>query len=311
MVTSKEVRRRREKKMALIRQYWVLYVLMIIPVVVTLIYTYYPMVSNVWLSLTDYKIKRGIWKSPFVGLENFTTMFSNPSYTRLFSNTIRISVLSLVFNFFPPIVLAIMLYDLRSSVLRKVSQNILYIPHFFSWVVVYVLCTIIFSSSGYLNALRGAIGMESRDFMMESGFFLPILLISAVWKEVGWNTIIYMAALSSIDMELFEVAKIDGAGPIQRIRYITLPAIRSVVVFLLTMQLGSILSVNTEQILLFYGPHNYSVSDVIGTWVYRQGLSKMQYSQGAALSLFNSVIGMVLVLISNRLAIRFSGRGLW
>ena len=171
---------------------------------------------------------------------------------------------------------------------------------------------ILFQSTGYINYILEALGFESVNFLMKSEYFLPILIGSGIWKGLGWGTIIYLAALTSINTELFEAAKLDGAGPIQRIRYITLPGITGVVMFVLIMNLGTIMSsAGVEQILLFYNPTNYSVSDVIGTWVYRQGLGKMQYSLASAVSLFESTIGLILVLFSNWLGKKFAGVGIW
>lgn len=227
-------------------------------------------------------------------------------------NTLRISVLQIIVGFAPPVLLAIFLFDMTSGRFCKLAQSVLYIPHFFSWVVVYNLVNVIFSNAGYLNLIREAIGLKAVSYMIDVNYFLPILIGSSLWKGLGWGTILYLAALTGIDTELFEVAKIDGAGPLQRIRYITLPGILPVMVFTLTMSLGRLFSAaNTEQILLFYGPANYSVSDVIGTWVYRQGLGKLEYSLGAAVEMFQSVVGLLLVLICNKAANRVAHVGIW
>lgn len=305
---AQTIRRRK----SLLKRYRSLYLLAVIPVAYLCIYRYYPIIAQFALSFKQYKILGGIWGSDWVGWSNFQELFSGNEFSRILVNTVRISVLNLLAGFFPPILLAIMLFDMRSSLYRRVSQSLLYLPHFFSWVVVYNLALALFSNTGYINGLRGMLGLESVDFLMQVDTFLPLLVGSGLWKELGWGTIIYLAALTSIDTELFDVAKIDGAGPLQRIWYITLPGILPVVVFVLTMSLGRIFSAaNTEQILLFYGPQNYSVSDVIGTWVYRQGLGKLKYSLGAAVDLFQSVIGLVLVLICNKAANKIAGVGIW
>ncbi len=295
-----------------LKEYWAIY-LMLLPVVfVLVVYRFYPILTQFVLSFENYTIRGGIWGSKLVGFDNYTKLFHSVDFERIISNTIRLSVLQMAAGFFPPIFLAIMLFDMTSTVMRRVSQSILYVPHFFSWVVVYNLVHILFSNTGYVNNIIQALGGTAQDFLLQKSSFTPILILSNMWKELGWGTIIYLAALTSIDSELFDVAKIDGAGPLQRIWHITLPGIKAVVVFVLTMNLGKLLSAaNTEQILLFYGPQNYSVSDVIGTWVYRQGIGKLQYSLGAAVSLFQSVIGLSLVLISNAVAVRTAGVGLW
>lgn len=302
----------RKRRMVKIREYWAIYVLILPVIAYLLVYRYYPILTQTVLSFKEFRLLDGIWGSQWVGFENFQTLFASRDFERIIVNTVRISVLQLLAGFFPPIVLAIMLFDMTSTRMRRISQSILYIPHFFSWVVIFNLVHILFSNAGYINSLLGVFGIEPRDFLLEKSFFLPVLVGSNVWKELGWGTIIYLAALTSIDTELFDVAKIDGAGPLQRIWYITLPGILSVVVFVLAMSLGQLFSAaNTEQILLFYGPQNYSVSDVIGTWVYRQGLGKMQYSLGAAISMFQSLIGLALVLVCNKVAGRVAGVGIW
>lgn len=295
-----------------IKEYRVIYLLLIIPVASMLIYKYYPMLVQFLLSFKKYTIKGGVWGSAWVGLDNFEKLFSSGNFSRLLVNTLRISLLQITVNFIPSVLLAIFLFDLSSSKLRSVAQSILYIPHFFSWVVVYNIVSVIFANTGYVNLVREQLGLSTISFMMDSNYFLALLVGSNLWKGLGWGTILYLAALTSIDTELFDVAKIDGAGPLQRIRYITLPGILPVMVFTMTMSLGRVFSAaNTEQILLFYGPANYSVSDVIGTWVYRQGLGQLQYSLGAAVSLFESLIGLALVLLANKLANKMAHVGIW
>ncbi|NLG24663.1 MAG: sugar ABC transporter permease [Clostridiales bacterium] len=305
---SRAILRRR----AALRRYLPLYLLATVPVAYLIVYRYYPIIAQFAMSFSIYKLRGGIWGSPWVGWANFRELFHSSEFARIMTNTINISMLNLVAGFFPPILLAIMLFDVTSVRFNRISQSLLYLPHFFSWVVVYNLVLSLFSNSGFINGMLEALGFARSDFLMQTGTFLPLLVGSALWKELGWGTIIYLAALTSIDTELFDVAKIDGAGPLQRIWYITLPGILPVVVFVLTLSLGRIFSAaNTEQILLFYGPHNYSISDVIGTWVYRQGLGKLKFSLGAAVSMFQSIIGLILVLLSNAVAKRTAGVGIW
>jgi len=311
MTTSRTLSSRHSLKGRL-RRYLPIYLLMLLPFLYLIIYRYYPIVLQFVLAFKRYKIKGGIWGSDWVGGANFVKMFTSNNISRLFVNTIRISVLRLVVGFFPPIILSIMLFDMTSERFRRISQSILYIPHFFSWVVIYGIVLVLFQTEGYINNIRIAMGMERVEYLLLRDYFLPILIGSGLWKGLGWSTIIYLAALTSINPELYEVAKIDGAGPLKRIWHVTLPGIKSVVVFVLVMNLGSILSAaGTEQILLFYGPSNYAVSDVIGTWVYRQGLGKLEYGLSSALAMFESTVGLMMVLISNALARRFAGVGIW
>ena len=311
MTTARRLSSRHSLKGRL-RRYLPIYVLMLLPFAYLLLYRYYPIFLQFVLAFKKYKIKGGIWGSDWVGTANFVKMFTSNNISRLFVNTIRISVLRLVVGFFPPIILSIMLFDMTSERFRRISQSILYIPHFFSWVVIYGIVLVLFQTEGYINNIRLAMGMERVEYLLLRDYFLPILIGSGLWKGLGWSTIIYLAALTSINPELYEVAKIDGAGPLKRIWHVTLPGIKSVVVFVLVMNLGSILSAaGTEQILLFYGPSNYAVSDVIGTWVYRQGLGKLEYGLSSALAMFESTAGLVMVLISNALARKFAGVGIW
>ena len=294
------------------KRYLPIYLMMLIPFIYLAIYRYYPILLQFVLSFKNYKIKGGIWGSKWCGWENFINIFNTPTISRIFGNTFRIALLRLVIGFFPPIILSIMLFDMTNERFRRISQSILYIPHFFSWVVIYGIVLVLFQKEGYINGVRAAMGLPAKEYLMLKEYFLPLLIGTGLWKELGWSTIIYLAALTGINPELYEVAKIDGAGPIRRIVAITLPGILPVIVFVLTMNLGSLLSAaGTEQILLFYSPSNYSISDVIGTWVYRQGLGSMKYGLSAAVSVIESTVGLALVLLCNRLAIRLAGVGIW
>lgn len=295
-----------------LKRYRVLYLLILLPLLYYIIYRYYPMLLQIVLSFKQYRILGGVWNSPWVGFDNFLALFKSLEFQRIIVNTIRISVLRLLVGFFPPILLSIMLFDMSSSSYRRISQSVLYIPHFFSWVIVYALVFALFSNTGWVNSVITIFGGEPRDFLIDTKFFLPLLIGSGLWKEFGWSTIIYLAALTGINTELFEAAKIDGAGPLRRIWHITLPGITPVIVFVLTISLGSLMSsVGTEQILLFYSPATYSIGDVMGTWVFRQGLGQLKYSLGAAVSLFEATVGLILVLICNRTAKKVAGVGIW
>jgi putative aldouronate transport system permease protein len=264
------------------------------------------------LSFKNYRLLGGIWGSPWVGFENYHSLFTSPETSRIIINTIVISVLRLVIGFLPPIVLAIFLFDMRSTSFRRFSQSVLYIPHFFSWVVIYAIIQALFFPTGYINNVLHAFGIRPIDFLMDTRWFYPLLFGSELWKELGWSTIIYLAALTNIDPQLYEAAKVDGAGPMQRILYITIPGIFPVIAFCLTISLGNILNnTGTEQLLLFYSPATYSIADVIGTWVYRRGMGEFKYSIGSAVSQFNSVVGLILVLFFNKIAKKFFGVGIW
>lgn len=295
-----------------IKKYSAIYALLIIPILFLLIYRYYPILLQTIIAFKDYKLSKGVFGSDWYGLGNFKELFDMRDINRVLRNTIVISLLRLLFGFFPPIVLAIFLYDLNARVLRRVTQTILYIPHFFSWVIIYAIAYALFTRTGIINSAIVALGGKAQDFLISSSAFRPLIISTGIWKEVGWGTIIYLAALSSLDPGLFDAAKIDGAGPLQRIRHITLPGIRSVVVFLLTLAVGRLFqAAGVEQILLFYSPATYEVGDVIGTWVYRQGLTKLQYSLGTSLAFIESTFGLILILSVNYFAKKRLKVGLW
>lgn len=273
---------------------------------------YWPIVLSWVAAFKDLKIGAGVFNSKWIGLENFRIIFSGPDLLKVIQNTFEISFLRLLIGFLPPIILAIMFHDMVLDRFRKWCQTIMYIPHFFSWVIVYGLVFAFFSTgTGFVNNLLQTMGMDKVEFLLSSAWFRPILIGSGLWKELGWGTIIYMAAMTSIDKEQFKAAKIDGAGPVKRIIHITFPSILPVISFVLCINLGFILYAGGEQILMFYNSSVYDVADVIDTWVYRVGLGSMRYGVGTAVGLFQSFIGMILVLISNNLSKRYTGNGIW
>ncbi|MDG0810010.1 ABC transporter permease [Cohnella rhizosphaerae] len=287
--------------------------LMFLPVAVYyIVFRYWP-IGLAWIvAFKDLKLGMGVFDSAWVGLDNFRVMFEDPEIVNVLRNTVEISLLRIVVGFFPPIILAIMFHDLSSGKLKKWLQSAVYIPHFFSWVIIFGIVFAFFSTgTGFVNNVLEAMGLPRVEFFLSEGWFRPILIGSALWKEIGWSTIIYLAALSTIDAQLYEAARIDGAGPIRRIFAVTLPGILPVVTFVLCLSLGNILFAGGEQILLFYNKAVLDTADVIETWVYREGLSRLQFSVGTAVGLFQSLIGMVVILAGNTLAKRYTGRGIW
>lgn len=294
-----------------LKRYSGLYLILLVAVAYYFVFLYIPIIWGFEISFKDMKIGNTISNAKWVGWDNYKYVLSNPEMLKLIRNTLVISVWRLVCTFAPPILLTIAIFDLNNKRFQKVSQTLVYIPHFFSWVIIYGIVYAFFSGNGLVNGVIRTLGAKPKDFMTSTNAFIPLLVGSQVWKEVGWNTILYFAALTSINSELFEAAKIDGAGPLQRIRAVTFPAMKPVITFSLIMALGNILNNDFEQILLFYNSAVYEVADVIDTWVYRVGLGKMQYGIGSAVSMLKAVVSLVLILSSNAISKKLSGRGMF
>ncbi len=278
-----------------IKSYWFIYLLILPGITALIVYAYAPMFLQTVLSVIDYNFAGGLWGSKFVGLSNFKYIFTEmPDFWSILGNTLRFSLFDFIFGFFPPIALAIILFHLKSDVFRKCSQAILYIPHFFSWVIVYTVAYGLLSNSGMINALIKTISGESVIFFNSPNKIVPILYIFSVWKEIGWGSIMYLAAMQNIDTSLYEAAKIEGCGPWRRVFAITIPGIRGILLYQLIFIIGGIFSGgNTEEILLFYSPAVSSRIETVNTWLYQYGLLSFEYSPGAALSLVQSSLGMI------------------
>ncbi|WP_307606802.1 sugar ABC transporter permease [Paenibacillus sp. V4I9] len=293
-----------------IRDKW-LYLMMLPGVAYFLIFKYVPMYGLI-MAFQDYKPHLGFMESPWVGLKHFERFFSEPQFGMLFRNTIIIAIYNLVFFFPLPIILSLMMNELRRERFKRFVQTLIYIPHFVSWVVVvgifYMLLT---TENGILNELIYAISGKKIAFLLEPEWFRTMIISQSIWKEVGWGTIIFLAALSGVDMQLYEAVRIDGAGRWRQLWHITLPAIRSTIIILMILRLGNFLDSGFEHIFLMVTPTNREVGEVFDTYVYTKGLTQAQYSYSAAVGLFKSAIGLVLVLGSNWLAKRFGQEGVY
>ena len=295
----------------LVKKNWMMYLLLVIPTIYILIFLIYPILLQVVLSFKDYNHSGGVFGSDWNGFANFSAIFSDAKMLRVIFNTIWISFLRLVFGMIPAIFMAIFLFDMGHDRLRKVSQTIIYIPHFFSWVVIYGIAFAFLSNSGVVNGIIKACGGTPIDFLNRNDLLIPILILTDLWKEMGWGTILYLAALSGIDPSLYEAATVDGAGPLKKMAHITLPGITPIIVFMGIMSIGNILkAAGGEQILLF-GTQIMDNALVIDTWVYWFGMLEGRYSISAAISFFQSAIGIVLVLGCNKLSNKFVGVGMW
>lgn len=286
--------------------------IMFIPAIVYYIVFHYAPMYGVIIAFKDYKILKGIMASQWVGLKYFKMAMSTPDFWAVFKNTLIISGYKLIFGFPAPIILALLFNEVRNLRFKKAIQSITYVPHFLSWVVLAGIITNFLSpSTGPINMLRIAIGLKPIFFVADYKWFRTVLVTSSLWKEVGWGTIVYLAALAGVNPELYEAASLDGAGKLRQIIHVTLPAISSVVVIMLIFAVGGIINDDFDQIFNLYNPAVLNVGDVISTYVYRQGLVSMQYSYSAAVGLFKNVIAFALILFTNYISTKFSDYGLW
>lgn len=288
-----------------------LYVLLIPGTAFLILFRYVPMYGVV-IAFKDFSVVRGIWRSPWVGLANFVYLFTSSGFYEIFRNSVLISLYRLLFAFPVPILMAILLSEMRSVVFKKTVQTIIYLPHFISWVVIAAMVFNFLSpSTGLVNKVVVALGGKPRAFLQDPRAFRSIIVLSDIWKESGWGTIIYLAAILGIDPELYEAAVIDGANRFQRILRITLPGIVNTIIVILILRMGSILRNGFEQIFLLYSPLVYEVADVFETYTYRVGIREGRFSFATAVGLFQSVIGLVLIVAANTLARKYGESSLW
>nr|WP_238392580.1 sugar ABC transporter permease [Paenibacillus antri] len=294
----------------MIRYRW-MYLLAVPGLLYFLIFQYAPM-WGILLAFQDYNPYRGFWGSEWVGFENFRTFFSYGDFWPLLRNTLTISVLNLLLSFPAPIILALMINEVRTEAFKRITQTVVYLPHFLSWVIVVSFTFLFFSLDiGFVNKALASVGLEKIPFLSDTLYFYGLLVGQTIWKEVGWGTIIFLAAIAGVDPQLYEAATVDGAGRLRKIWHVTLPAIRSTIVILLILRTGDILNVGFEQILLMLNPMVQSIGDVFDTYVYRQGILSGNFSYSIAVGLFKSVAGLILVAGANFLSKKFGEEGLY
>jgi putative aldouronate transport system permease protein len=287
--------------------------LMLIPSIVWyLIFCYGPMYGAI-IAFKDFNMRLGIFDSPFVGFDNFVRFITHPYCWRLVRNTLLLSFYSFVFSFPVPIIFALILNEVRNIKFKKFVQTVSYLPQFISTVAIIGMVVMMLSpSSGFINKILSAtFGMEPIYFMAEQSWFRPIYIISGIWQSTGWSAIIYLAALSGIDQQLYEAIAMDGGGRLKQMWHITLPGIKPTIVILFILNLGSLLSVGSEKIILMYSPITYEVADVISTFVFRVGLFDAEYSYTTAVGLLNSIVNMIMLIAANRMARKFADFSLW
>ncbi len=281
--------------------------LLVLPVLIYLaVFAYKPM-YGLLIAFKNYRPRLGIAGSKWVGLQNFQNFFQDVYFWRLLRNTLSISLLTIAFGFPAPIILALLLNEVRNTTFKRTVQTVTYMPYFISMVVACSLVKDYCQSNGLFSMLLGT----NKNYLTDSSYFYLIYVISDIWQFVGWNSIIYLAALSGIDQEQYEAARIDGAGRFKQILHITIPGIAPTIVVLFILRMGNVLNVGFEKVLLLYTEATYDVADVISTYVYRRGILKADYSYGAAVGLFNSVVNVIFLVSTNYMSKKFNQGGLF
>lgn len=288
-----------------------LYLLFLIPLALLAVFKYVPMVG-VMVAFKDYSPRAGILGSPWNDFEHFRFLFSTPQFLELIVNTFRISLLKFVFGFPAPIAFALILNELTNRRYKRVVQSISYLPHFLSWVVLGAIFKVLFSvERGPINAVLRALGGEPIYFLAEPDWFLFSVVITHIWKSIGWGSIIFLASITSIDPGLYDAADVDGANRLQKALHVTLPAMVPVITIMLILTVQNLNQAGFDQIYHLYNPLVFSVADIFETYVYRVGLVDRQYDFGIAVHLFQNVVAVMFVLIANTLARRYSEYALW
>jgi len=301
--------RRRTWRYAL-RRDWQLYSLAILPLAFFAIFRYLPMLGNV-IAFRRYQPGGSLFGETWVGLRYFELFWNDPTFWRVFTNTLIIGGLTLLFCFPAPIILALLLNEVRTRWMKRTVQTISYMPHFLSIVVVAGIVLDMVAVDGVVNQALRAVGHDAIAFIQEPGWFRTIYVSSEMWQTVGWGTILYLAALTTIDQDLYEAARVDGANRWRQTWHVTLPGIRPTMVTLLILNIGTFMAVGFEKILLLYNPLTYPTADVISTYLYRVGVQGGSFSYAAAIGLFEAVIGLTLVLSANAISRRTVGTSLW
>ncbi|OUS76691.1 protein lplB [Paenibacillus sp. MY03] len=293
------------------RKYKVLYFISIPGLLYFIVFKYIPLLGSA-MAFQEYNIFKGFSGSPWVGLEHFQRMFEYSEFLRILKNTILIGAYDILFAFPVPIILAILLNEMRLVLFKRVLQTVVYMPHFLSWVIIGGIAIGILSpSTGLVNNMIEALGLDSIYFLGEESYIRSILVGAGVWKDSGWGTIVYLAALAGINPELYEAARIDGANRWKQITAITVPAILPTVVIMFLLHIGNFLDFGFERVFVFLNPLNENNGDILDTYIYRVGLIQQQYSYTTAIGLFKSVVGLGLIMLGNALSKKATGSGLY
>jgi putative aldouronate transport system permease protein len=290
---------------------WTLYLMLLVPMAFFVVFRYVPM-TNIVIAFKDYNMFRGVWDSPWVGLKWFNQAFTSRDFYNALRNTIWLNILDLALGFPAPIILAILLNELTNNVYKRITQTVVYLPHFLSWIIISGIASQLFApGGGVVNIMLARLGIGPIDFLMNNRLWVGTYVGLGIWREVGWGTIIYLAAITGINPEIYEAAEVDGAGRFRKIWHVTLPGLRSTAVVLLIMNLGRILGSEFDRPYTLGNPRVMQVADVISTMVYRVGIRSFQFSYTAAIGLFQSVVCVAFLAAANALAKKFGERGIW
>lgn len=296
-----------------LKKTWTLYLMMVLPLAFAIIFRYLPM-TNITMAFKDYNMFKGVWASPWSKpiFKWFEKAFQTEDFWYALRNTLMLNGLDLIFGFPMPIILALLLNELTFRRYKKVTQTIVYLPHFLSWIIISGIAKqLLAPRTGVVNILLGKFGVGPINFLMENGLYVATYIALGLWKEMGWNTIIYLAAITGINPELYEAAEVDGAGRFRKIWHVTLPGIRSTIVTLLIMNMGRILGSEFDRPYAMQNDMVMNVADVLSTYVYRVGIRGFQFSLTAAVGLFQSVVCVIFLFTANAIAKRFGERGIW
>lgn len=293
-----------------IKKHKVAYLMALPGILYYLIFRYGPMFGLV-IAFQDYSPVLGIMKSEWVGLRHIIDFCNSVYFKRVVTNTLTISIMDLILGFPAPIILALLLNELKSNTCKKIVQTVTYIPYFVSTVIICGMITKFSMRNGVFNVVLGLFGIPSQNLLQNAGLFKWIYVLSNIWQYVGWNSIIYIAALGGIDPSLYEAAKIDGAGRLRQVFNVTIPGIVPTIVTLLIITMGNLLNVGYEKVLLLYNPTIYDSADIISTYVYRKGLIDVNYSYSSAVGFFNAIVNMVLIVSANYVSKKVTNMGLW
>ena len=310
VIGSKPLGKRNETIKFLVR-HRALYIMLIPGMLYFLVFKYFPLLGSI-IAFQDFNIFKGFFESDWVGFKWFEQFFTYPNLQRLITNTLVISFYQIVFSFPAPILLAVLLNELRSMKFMRIIQTIVYLPHFFSWTIVFGFVYMLLSvQTGIVNQTIEGLGGTAINFLQKSEYFRTIIITSGMWKELGWSAIIFLASIAGISPSLYEAARIDGAGRFKQFLHVTVPGMLPAIMILLLLKIGHIMDLGFEQIYLFLNPLTLSTGDVLDTYSYRVGILGGKYSLATAIGLFKSIIGFLLLIVANRLSKSTTGEGLY